>query len=309
VRVIREWRDEDVPGLVRLYDEVYPQWITTVETWRHRQAELPERARQRRWVALEEGEVVGTASSGLQAYSATEGHASIYAAVAPSRRRRGIGKELFAVAEEHVLSLEPRLLESGSIEDEESQRFLAARGFRRTRTERVSAVDPAAVDLEPFRRLREAKEREGFELAPLSRWRDDPEPIYVLDLAATEDMPMDEPIGDVPLEEWIGTYWNHPLLTLDGSFVAAYEGRPVSLAMVQADLASGKAANEMTGTLREFRGRSLARLVKLASLEWAARNGIRLVVTGNDATNAPMLAINDSLGYRPFAAELAWMRG
>jgi GNAT superfamily N-acetyltransferase len=307
--VIRELRDDDLPGLTRLYDELYPQFVTTVEAFRHRLAAIPERARRRRWVAVADGEVVGTATSGLQAYSATEGHAMINVGVAPAHRRRGLGGELWLTAEEHLRSLDPGLVESSSTEDAGSRRFLATRGFRHTRTERVSAVDPAAVDLEPLRRLREEREREGFELAPLARWRDDPGPVHALDLAATEDMPADEPIADYPLEEWIGTYWNHPLLSFEGSFVAAYEGRPVSFAMVQADFASGKAANEMTGTLRDFRGRGLARLVKLASLEWAAANGIHRVMTGNDATNAPMLAINDSLGYRPFAAELAWMRG
>ena len=57
--------------------------------------------------------------------------------------------------------------------------------------------------------------------------------------------------------------------------------------------------NDMTGTLREFRGRGLARLLKLHQLEWAARDGIASVMTENDETNAAMLAVNTRLGYVP----------
>lgn len=55
----------------------------------------------------------------------------------------------------------------------------------------------------------------------------------------------------------------------------------------------------LTGTLREFRRRGLARLVKLATIRWAAEHGITAIYTGNDTENAPMLALNDSLGFHP----------
>jgi RimJ/RimL family protein N-acetyltransferase len=38
--------------------------------------------------------------------------------------------------------------------------------------------------------------------------------------------------------------------------------------------------------------------VKSATIRWAHRQGIREIVTSNDSTNAPMLALNDDLGYR-----------
>jgi GNAT superfamily N-acetyltransferase len=57
----------------------------------------------------------------------------------------------------------------------------------------------------------------------------------------------------------------------------------------------------MTGTLREYRRRGLARLVKLAAIRWAAENGITALHTDNDSTNADMLALNEHLGYRPTA--------
>jgi GNAT superfamily N-acetyltransferase len=58
-------------------------------------------------------------------------------------------------------------------------------------------------------------------------------------------------------------------------------------------------ADLFTGTLPEYRGRGLALAVKLASLRWAAARGVTRVFTSNDETNAPMLAVNRRLGYRP----------
>jgi RimJ/RimL family protein N-acetyltransferase len=64
----------------------------------------------------------------------------------------------------------------------------------------------------------------------------------------------------------------------------------------------------MTGTLRDHRGRGLALLVKRASLANAAGRGVELVSTENDETNAPMLRVNEKLGYQPDGSTLSWSR-
>ena len=47
----------------------------------------------------------------------------------------------------------------------------------------------------------------------------------------------------------------------------------------------------------DYRGRGIARAVKLQSLAQAIELGIPSVRTGNDSENAPMLHINEALGY------------
>jgi RimJ/RimL family protein N-acetyltransferase len=63
-----------------------------------------------------------------------------------------------------------------------------------------------------------------------------------------------------------------------------------------------------TGTLRAYRGRGLALAVKLASIAWAREHGVTSMQTNNDETNAPMLAINRRLGYRPAGRRVEWVR-
>jgi RimJ/RimL family protein N-acetyltransferase len=64
----------------------------------------------------------------------------------------------------------------------------------------------------------------------------------------------------------------------------------------------------ITGTLRDCRGRGLAQLAKRATLVNAAKSGVELVFAENDATNGPMLKVNENLGYRPIGSTLTWSR-
>ena len=88
-----------------------------------------------------------------------------------------------------------------------------------------------------------------------------------------------------------------PTVTLDGSFAAIEDDRVVCITMLAANIERGRAFNEYTATLPEYRRRGLAEKVKRASLRWAGERGIRAVWTTNDETNAAMLAINQRLGY------------
>ncbi len=57
----------------------------------------------------------------------------------------------------------------------------------------------------------------------------------------------------------------------------------------------------MTATHPDYRGRGLARWVKQRALNEVAAAGVTEALTANDATNVPMLAVNEALGYRPRA--------
>jgi RimJ/RimL family protein N-acetyltransferase len=98
------------------------------------------------------------------------------------------------------------------------------------------------------------------------------------------------------------------MFAADGSFVAFADGVAAAVSLVIADIPSGRAHSMFTGTLRAYRGRGLALAAKLASIRWAAANGIAMMATANDETNAPMLAINRRLGYRPAGRRVEWLK-
>ena len=109
-------------------------------------------------------------------------------------------------------------------------------------------------------------------------------------------------------EDWAELVLAYPLFTADGSFVAYVEGEPAAVSLLVADPESGRAANWFTGTRRPYRGRGLGTAVKLASIAWAREHGIVELVTDNDETNAPMLAINRRLGFRPARRRVEYLR-
>ena len=53
-----------------------------------------------------------------------------------------------------------------------------------------------------------------------------------------------------------------------------------------------------TGVLREHRGKGFARALKLETLVQALDLGVTSVDTDNDSENAPILHINQEMGYR-----------
>ena len=65
-----------------------------------------------------------------------------------------------------------------------------------------------------------------------------------------------------------------------------------------------------TLVLREHRGHRLGLAVKLANLDFlaSAHPGARLVITGNAAVNAPMIAVNDLMGFEVVATGTFWQK-
>jgi RimJ/RimL family protein N-acetyltransferase len=86
------------------------------------------------------------------------------------------------------------------------------------------------------------------------------------------------------------------------------DGVAAAVSLLIADEESGRGANMFTGTQRAYRGRGLGLAVKLASIAWAREHGITQIATRNDETNAPMLAINRRLGYRPSGRRVEWLK-
>ncbi len=190
---------------------------------------------------------------------------------------------------------------------DDGRAFISRRGYERGRRERVSALDPRTVDLSPLPRLERSAGDHGFRLASLAAAAGLERELYDLDLAASRDIPADEEIT-FSLEDWRCDLWLDPEVDRDASHVVLEGHRPVALAYLRVDREGRSAANEATGTARPYRRRGLATLVKLATIRWAAENGIESIRTDNDTENIGMLAINQRLGYELRFVREDWRR-
>ena len=301
-------RRRDILGVVALRRSLWADVVGTPESmaWGIDHTDPGERVR--RWVASDAGQVVGWAVAGRAAWTA-EPVTVIYFGVLAERRGQGIGRGLFEVADAHLARLGAKHTTTASERgDQASARFLRHRGFSHTRDDQAWSVDPREVSVAELPERLAAAEAASFGLVSVRTLLDRPRDLYLLHLALQHDLPSDVPMGQA-YETWRAQEFETPIFEPDASFCVLAGDRPVALTWINLDRAGRRAGHGMTGTLREYRHRGLARLVKLASIRWLAENGVTALFTDNDTTNRDMLALNEHLGFRPLTVFSIWRRG
>jgi len=291
--VIREATAADYSAAFRVVRAAYPDFVHSEAGFRHRQESIPAEARAKGWVAENDGEIVGWARAMIR-YQESSGSANVNMSVLPAWRRRGIGSALYERALEHVADA-PRAF---AFTGEDGRAFAELHGYRLTRTSRISALDPRAVDTSEL-------DRTPVELRTLAEVG--PEATFGVDSVAVLDIPFDEPLNNVEYEQWRRSYWESPDFDFASSYAACVDGRTVAISYVAVDLPGNRAVNAFTGTLPEYRGRGLARTVKLAVIRRLRELGVSHLVTDNHEENAPMLAVNERLGFRPQGAHYNYL--
>lgn len=291
---------DDAPRAAVLLDLALEDRLSTAAGVRYRMATARPEDRGRYWKAESDGELVGWAYGGLDVFSADRGRAFASVVVHPERRRRGIGCALWAVVSTHLAEIGARRTVTFTGDDDDSKRFVEARGFRIESTEITSAVDPRRLPPPPA-------PPPGIELYPLSGFAGDPEPVYQADRDSMRDEPGPFDPSGLTYAIWRRIIWDHPECDLDLGAAVVAGGVVVGTTFLYADRDTGRAMNGGTGVVRAHRRHGLGLLLKQHSLGWAAAAGITRVITQNDDTNAPMLAINRKLGYEPFATGHAWV--
>lgn len=298
--MIREATFDDAPAVARLCALVYPAELMSARGIRHGWEATPARSRRLMWLTLDGDAAVGFAAAGLSASSADPGAAIANVYVHPDRRRQGLGSALWERVEPHLAEIGATHVNSFGLDEEPSRRFMGARGFEVTFVQRMSTLDLSTLGPPPA-------VPEGVELVPFAAI-DDPRPVFELEVEAVRDVPLDQPQDDLRWEEWLERWWHNPEHDLEASLLVLLNGEPTGFTMMFSDPESRRTATGMTATSRRARGRGLARLVKHHALARAAAAGIEVAVTENDEQNAPMLAVNERLGYRPTTANATFSR-
>jgi GNAT superfamily N-acetyltransferase len=296
--MLREGTLDDIARAAALRQRAWPESIVTEEGMRHWLASVPPRAEQAHFAWEEGGEILGWGNA-VRAWWHPDPDAGTFSiSVDPSRRREGIGTALVEAAEEHLSRLGVRTARAMSLDEPGARTIAARRGFSEVAGKTVSGVDPRTVEPRPV--------PPGVELVPFADL-DGPEQLYELDLELAQDIPNEE-FDAIELDEWKAQFWKTPLIDEDASLLAIVDGELAGLTMIRVDRPSGRAQNNLCGVRRPFRGSGLAVLLKSHSLRRAADLGATIAFTDNDETNAPMLAVNAKLGYRPYARRLEWER-
>ena len=196
-----------------------------------------------------------------------------------------------------------RILEADAPEDEPMLlETLDRLGYERDRVERFWELDLRAHGprlLEEANAARTAMLAGGVALLTLADWRD-PEKfrkVHALNELTLPDAPHTLPIVPMSFDEFM-VRLNRPDKPHDRYWVACRGDRAVAMSYLTYPPVRGSVETGFTCCHPEYRGRGIARAVKLQSLAQAVELGVPSVFTDNDSENAPMLHINETLGYQ-----------
>jgi RimJ/RimL family protein N-acetyltransferase len=179
---------------------------------------------------------------------------------------------------------------------------LDRRGFREERRERFWELD-LVEGRERITRMaagsRERMRTEGVRLLTLAEDTDPAkfEQLKRMSDEAEADVPSSEPFVPLEMREFM-EWFNSPGLRPDRIWIAREGDDIVGISQLSYPPERGVVETDWTAMARKARGRGIARALKCETLMQAIALGVDRVRTDNDSTNAPILHINEDMGYR-----------
>jgi len=302
VRALQPEDTAGIEGFAHVRRIALPFLLFTPEAIAYDIAHAHPDAHFRALVAEEDGEVIGTAQTAVVHDSPEPGQGFVNVYVHPERTGRGAGSLLVRTAEQHLAAAGVTKSLAWVLDAPANRAFAEHHGYRSSRSAHFLRLDLANGTLPPLQ-----DPPPGVELRTGADFAADPRPLFALDAETISDEPSDVPYEFTDYEAWLREYWQHPLLSPELTSVAVVDGRPAAFSAARTDGAT-RYGTAMTGTARDFRGRGLAKLAKNDSLHRARAAGYTEAVTGNDAGNGPMIAINKWFGYEICATEVRHVR-
>lgn len=252
--------------------------------------------------------VVGTLTLSLPGWDNTH-LASLYVVVDPADRRRGLGRRLFEAGVARVRAEGRRLVCAAALDQSPGIPFLKAMGLEPVLEEVYRRQDLLALDWERLDQEYATAQRHaaGYELLRL--------PGAVPEELLPAVARMTEAINDAPTEglDMEDEVFPPERIRAYEAAQAAYGDRVYRLAA--RELATGELAGHTvvsvdgeqpwlgnqhdTSVVGAHRGHRLGLLLKIGLLRWLreAEPQLRFIDTGNAASNAHMIAVNETLGY------------
>jgi GNAT superfamily N-acetyltransferase len=272
-----------------------------LDTWLHdREQELAKGDILREVVAMDaHGRVVGYQHVTREYGTWDPGRMNLWLIVAPDARRRGIGTLLYEDGMAYVRERQANKLDSSVRDDDaESLGFAERRGFHTDLHVYSSRLNVPEFDEAPFAGAVEAAEATGirfFSMADLGNTPEAQRKLYELNRYIDGEIPGERvfPSFEEFSEIVFASEWYVP----EGQIVAADGERWVGMSAVGLFPEKDMMRVMVTGVDDNYRGRGIGLALKLLTHRVAKRHGVKHLVTGNAAHNAPMLAINTKLGY------------
>lgn len=300
-------QDSDHARAVEIWNASAPLQALSLEEFQRDLATLEAQYQVGHFVAAFAGEIVGYLE--LSRSPATYHPQRFYLelAVDPHARGQGVGRALYAHALEVLSPLNPRWLHAFVREDQAvALGMLERRGFLEVRRVWGSVLNLAHFDPSRFEAPETLLRRSGLTLHSFAELDSSAfrRAFYAFSSEVRLDIPRSAPPTPLGYEFWEAQVLEAPNYLPEAAFFAlashssGTEGANIT---GYSNLARGVDPEQvetwLTLVRRSARGRGVALALKLAGLRWALEQGYKRVHTDNDATNAPMLRVNEKLGF------------
>lgn len=297
---IRISTDSDAQGIVDLRRGEYPYAVTNARVVLHHWAHERPAEKPLRLVAEQAGEIVAVARAAFNTWTSIEGATNLGLLVRRDQRGQGIGTALYDRLMDHLVSNGATRVEGWGDGGDVVGGFLGRRGFEPRHELRYSHLD--------LRNPLPPMPSGSGDARAVSFAQTTAEEVFSVDSESIQDEPGDTPADDVSFDEWYDEVWINPATDHQASTLVYADGKPAAYTIVEVDPQTQRCWSGGTGSLRAYRGRGLAKIAKSVGLRRAAELGVLDAYTTNDEINAPMLAVNVWLGYKPCAAQWSYFK-
>lgn len=304
--------DDRLSEIVNSFEDVF---VFTPEVLRYYVEERvrPGNIRPEIMVAAQDGEVLGYWWLEAGWWAETPGVFFGEVGVDHSLWGQGVGTTLWKDLEQKLAGREVAKTYARTVEGVgEAERFARRWGFEKTgRVGRASRLKVAEARLEGYDGIQERLAAESISIVPMSQLdMNDDRLMHALHTAlqeAVSDIPSTEEFKGQAYDVWRQNFLKTPGTSAHTYWVAIHNGTPVAAANLDVR-DKGHVFNGFTGVARDFRGKGVARALKLETIKWARANAVENIDTENDVENRRMLDINVRLGYKPLPGREEWVK-
>jgi len=304
-----EGSDSEYQAVVAVGNAVWPEYLETVQEWKHRDETRDPQYRFQRYVVELDGSIIGVGIYCEPAWSFKPGQFYVDGYVHPDHQERGVGTALYNHLMKALASYDPAVIIASTREDRiQGVRFLARRGFKQIMREPVSHLEVMSFDHTRFAGYPARMTELGIKIVSLAElsandteWK---RRYWDLDWELLQDVPTTDPFTRQPFENFEERKLDAPGFDPHAHFFALDGDRWVGMSSLWTSQAEpDKLYSGLTGVVRSLRRKGIATAMKLRAIDFAQRHGVRLIETDNEENN-PVYALNLALGFTP---QPAWL--